>query len=213
MLESARIQEILNLLAQERPVFHSEADFQHAFAWLLHRILPQFSVRLEVPYAGSRIDLLLRADKNIAFELKYHKARLVGTVQSETYTLTGTAPVDIPRFGFLADIARLEKFVEGDFAAGFALLLTNDRRLWEQPVAKKVKRIDEEFDLFEGRTLAAQQALRWREGTALGGIRGRENGICLRGAYTCQWNNYSVVPGEDNGTFRYILMRVGSDGS
>ena len=34
-------------LAKVRPVFHSEADFQHALAWQLREEYPHLSIRLE----------------------------------------------------------------------------------------------------------------------------------------------------------------------
>ena len=34
-------------LSTARPIFHSEADFQHAFAWQLHERLPDCQIRLE----------------------------------------------------------------------------------------------------------------------------------------------------------------------
>jgi hypothetical protein len=43
------IDAIMTSLAQSRPVFHAEADFQHAFAWELHKELPSAQVRLELP--------------------------------------------------------------------------------------------------------------------------------------------------------------------
>ncbi len=41
--------EVLNTLATQRRVFHSEADFQHALAWEIHRRLPHAAIRLEYP--------------------------------------------------------------------------------------------------------------------------------------------------------------------
>jgi hypothetical protein len=40
---------MLTELARERTVFHSEADFQHAFAWKINEHLPDAEIRLEVP--------------------------------------------------------------------------------------------------------------------------------------------------------------------
>ena len=37
----------MRALASHRPVFHSEADFQHALAWQIHRMLPGAVIRLE----------------------------------------------------------------------------------------------------------------------------------------------------------------------
>ncbi len=44
-----KFQELLRQLALQRPLFHSEADFQHALAWELHNRLPEARVRLELP--------------------------------------------------------------------------------------------------------------------------------------------------------------------
>jgi hypothetical protein len=41
------VHQIMKTLAVERPVFHSEADFQHALAWELHRQMPEWAMRLE----------------------------------------------------------------------------------------------------------------------------------------------------------------------
>lgn len=52
---------LLRTLALQRPVYHSEADFQHAFAWEAHRTDPSLPVRLEThPEPNVRLDLLLR---------------------------------------------------------------------------------------------------------------------------------------------------------
>ena len=48
-------------LSSSRPVFHSEADFQHALAWELHHAHPDVSVRLEYkPVASERVYIDIR---------------------------------------------------------------------------------------------------------------------------------------------------------
>lgn len=37
----------LTTLSKKRPVFHSEADFQHALAWEIHKNYSQSNLRLE----------------------------------------------------------------------------------------------------------------------------------------------------------------------
>ncbi len=66
-------------LAEERPVFHSEADFQHAFASRLHLERPDARIRLEArARAGVRLDLLAALDSwRVAIEFKYLLRRLV----------------------------------------------------------------------------------------------------------------------------------------
>jgi hypothetical protein len=39
---------VIQRLADERPVFHSEADFEHAFGQVLHDLDPAPKIRLEV---------------------------------------------------------------------------------------------------------------------------------------------------------------------
>ena len=43
------ISTLLAGLAESRKVFHSEADFQHAFAWHIHQKMPDSQIRLEFP--------------------------------------------------------------------------------------------------------------------------------------------------------------------
>ena len=40
-MELSELVDALTALAAERPVFHSEADFQHGFAWQLHALQPE----------------------------------------------------------------------------------------------------------------------------------------------------------------------------
>lgn len=42
----------ISSLGRKRPIFHSEADLQHALAWEIHLALPDAAVRLEVQPPG-----------------------------------------------------------------------------------------------------------------------------------------------------------------
>ena len=46
------IKSLLMGLAENRKVFHSEADFQHALAWHIHQTKPRKSNPVGVPHAG-----------------------------------------------------------------------------------------------------------------------------------------------------------------
>jgi hypothetical protein len=69
------IEGILTQLSQERPVFHSEADFQHALAWEIHRCHPFAKVRLQVNLGAEKraaVDILVTNDEEVfGIELKY----------------------------------------------------------------------------------------------------------------------------------------------
>jgi len=41
------IEKVLVSLSRDRPVFHSEKDFQFALAWKIHEMYPRAQVRLE----------------------------------------------------------------------------------------------------------------------------------------------------------------------
>ncbi len=57
---SVRLGAVLGRLSGLRPVFHSEADVQQAFAWEVRTQDPTVRVRLETrPAPGIRLDLLL----------------------------------------------------------------------------------------------------------------------------------------------------------
>ena len=65
-------------LAARRPIFHSEADFQHALAWQIHETCPDSDLRLEreqfLPGTAERMatDIWIRLpDAVVAIELKY----------------------------------------------------------------------------------------------------------------------------------------------
>jgi len=70
------ISEAISTLAMHRPLFHSEADFQHALAWELHHRLPDTRIRLELPVLHNHkllhVDIWIVHEKQtIAIELKY----------------------------------------------------------------------------------------------------------------------------------------------
>src|SRR6266511_25084 len=92
----------LAALARERPLFHSEADFQHALAWYLHTLEPAARVRLEYrpfPDEALYLDLWIATPAQIlALELKYFTRRLTVTVAGETYALRGQDAQDQHRY-------------------------------------------------------------------------------------------------------------------
>lgn len=50
------IEQVLKELAKKRPVFHSEADFQHALAWEIQITYPDANIRLEKPFQFDKLD-------------------------------------------------------------------------------------------------------------------------------------------------------------
>lgn len=203
---SADLGEVMSKLSAARPVFHSEADFQHAFAWALHGLVPSVGVRLEVPQGGREyLDLLcLGVDGcRTAIEFKYFTRRWDGTDPNtrEPFHLRGHEATDLARQGFVFDIARLERFCEAEPGMnGIALMLSNDDRLWKPAATLRPTR-DQQFRIHEGRTLTG--VLRWgAEGSWFPAAQRQ-----LTGCYPLAWRDYSAVDGQ-HGAFRWLAVEV-----
>jgi len=201
------IEETMVALAQVRPLFHSEADFQHAFAWQLHGANPSARIRLETrPRPGVRLDVMALIDgRRVAVELKYLLRGLTTTVEDELFELPFQSAQDVRRYDFVKDIARLEiMLADGAADDGFAIALTNDPSYWQGGNREDVA--DAAFRLGEGRALAG--ALAWAEHTGAGTMRGRESPIALTGSYELRWRDFSRVEGGRYGAFRYVVVQV-----
>lgn len=201
-------------LAATRPVFHSEADFQHALAWLIHSVRPDSQIRLETrPERGIRLDLLATVgSERIAVELKYLVGRFEGYVGGEHYDLPKQGAHDISRHDVVKDIVRLERFVADGFAdRGWGITLSNDSNYWRP--GWKLDPIDAAFRLQEGAVLEGTRA--WSERAGPGTTRKRDIPLELRGRYQCRWSDYSVLAAADakNSLVRYLAFEVRRPGS
>ena len=201
---------VLNELSEKRPAFHSEADFQHALAWGIHKNYPDLSIRLEKRSIlnGKEIyfDILAFNDsKIVAIELKYKTKNLDTIATNEEFSLKNQGAQDQGRYAFIKDISRLENARETYHdSAGFAVFLTNDESYWKTP-AHDVNTVDKDFRIHEGTII--KRKLSWKEGTAKGTMGRGDEPIMLKGEYILNWKNYSNL-GEQNGKFRYLLVGV-----
>lgn len=200
--------EALGRLARERPLFHSEADFQYALAWQLHLDHPEARIRLEtrpLPDRPLRLDLhLVVGNHRLAVELKYLTKRLAATIDGELFELRDHGADDLGRYDVVKDIARLEELIEAGAATiGYALLLTNQPSYWI--TGRSGEAADAAFRLTEGRMLAGH--LSWGPTAGPGTRRGRGD-ISLRGQYQLTWDDYGTVPRAPAGRFRHLLVEV-----
>jgi hypothetical protein len=198
---------VIDRLAAKRPVFHSEADFQHAFGQALNMLDSTLDVRLEVPHgkdavARRYIDMLCHgSERSTAVEFKYFTAAWTGDdpTTGESVTLREHAATDLARRNFVFDIARLEHLRTAMHNVdGITLLLSNAPRLWNAPRTQGLTG-DHEFRLHEGATLTG--TLTW------GGGRYPKNQRHLTGTYPLRWNDYSHLPGH-NGRFRWLAVNI-----
>jgi hypothetical protein len=202
--------ELLSTLAKHRPLFHSEADFQHALAWELHNHLPDARIRLELPVLFNNkllhVDIwIVHENRIIAIELKYKTRKLATHVGDEQFMLLNQSAQDIGRYDFIKDIQRLENLTAGRTGAvGYAILLTNDSSYWSVP--RDNRSVDAAFRLHENRTL--QGLLAWEANASAGTMRGREEPFQLKGSYPLHWDNYSHPVAGSYGVFRHLTAKV-----
>lgn len=204
-----KMSNVLHELSRERPIFHSEADFQHAVAWQIHERWPELNMRLErridLNDRKNYVDICIHETSNVVIiETKYKTKGANIALHGEDFILKNQLAHLVNRYGFVKDVSRIEECLttcqEG---YGFAVFLTNDASYWREP--RNTDPLDKDFRIHEGRTIRGE--LSWKEGTSEGTMRGREVPVKLRGQYTLNWEDYSVV--EDQGEkFRFLLVRV-----
>ena len=197
-------------IAVSRPVFHSEADFQHTVAWHIHRRMPAASVTLERPYRTPdkvlHLDLLVRSRENsLAIELKYKTSKLHFDGPDDSYALRNHSAQDFGRYDYIKDIWRLEEITDAiPRCCGWAILLTNDSSYWH--ASRRTDTADASFRISEGMRIGGQPG--WGAKASARTTRGRENAIALRGRYTSSWSDFSKVATYRNGTLRYLALEV-----
>lgn len=200
------LDDLLEMLARTRPVFHSEADFQHALAWHWRERSPNAAVRLEyrLPFKDERsyADLWIReGGQTTHIELKYWTRALTVSVEDEAFTLVDQAAQDISRYDFIKDVERVERTVQSGFAQrGFIVALTNDQGYWNPP---RPDTVDAAFRLHEGRSLSGELA--WAEHAGTGTTANRQRVLNLAREYRCHWTPYSNL-GVPRGEFRSLVI-------
>ena len=194
-------------LAAQRPVFHSEADFQHSLAWVLHERHPAAKVRLEYRPAKltekAYIDIWVEDDGAIyAIELKYKTRGLQATVGGEPFNLLDQSAQDQARYDFCRDIGRIETLAKAyPGLTGLAVFLTNDQSYWR--ASGRDANVDSAFRLHEDATLKG--VLEWAAHASDGTKSGRTNAICLVGEYSVKWLPYSKFGDGRNAEFRMAV--------
>jgi hypothetical protein len=199
---------VLEQLSKKRPVFHSEADFQHAIAWAIHEAHGTAAVRLEVPLDGrssrQALDLLVYLDgKSSAVELKYKTRKLSIQAEGELFGLKDQSAQDLGRYDFFRDLARIEGICAANTGwSGWAVFLTNDSSYWKSPGRAGVAY--EEFRMDEDRVVGG--ALNWGPTAGPGTTKDRKEPIILSRNYRLRWNDYSSLDTRGYSRFRYLAL-------
>ena len=204
--------DIIQNLSESRPIFHSEADFQHALAWEIHTQIQNCEIRLEYKpqHIMQRFYVDIWCSKKdciTAIELKYKTRRLYTNVKGETFHLLSQSAQDIGRYDFLNDIQRLEEIVlKSRNVVGYAIFLTNDSAYWSYP--RKNHPVDADFRIHQDREFTGN--LNWDSNTSAGTKRDREETIQIKNTYNLTWRNYSEPSLESYGKFRYLSVKIES---
>ena len=198
----------LRSLAAKRPLFHSEADFQFAFAWEAKLQRPDLEVRLEThPEPAVRLDLELitpAGDRGLAVELKYMTRLWAGMDRGESFALKNHGASDLRGYDVVKDIHRVERFtLNRPGWAGLVVVLTNDAG-WRPRTHGRITNADA-FGLGEGAVLEGSRA--WGPNTG-GTSRGREAALDLRGSYALTWIDYSSLGSGPAETFRALVIEI-----
>lgn len=210
MLDQDELLTVLSALARTRPIFHSEADFQHALAWQIQLRHPDAAVRLEYPpFPEERLHLDLwvwDAAATLALELKYCTQAASATVNGEMFRLTHQNAHPPHRRAFVADVGRLERVRQAyPNARAYAILLTNDHLYWDSP--KATGGVGEAFLLHDGARLVGPLA--WASHTSPGTSGKGADPLDLQGTYVLNWGVYANVQTVSGpGQFRVLVVTV-----
>ena len=196
-------------LRLRRPLFHSEADFQFAFAWTTKTLFPHVEIRLEThPEPSVRLDLQIDDAENgetVAVELKYLTRSWTGSsADGEDFELKNHGARDLRRYDVVKDVHRVERFMEGRPTwRGFGIVLTNDPAYWELPTTAP-RSLDAAFRIHDGVTLPRSMA--WSSITS--SAKGREHALELTADFALTWAGYSTLDDSRAGTFRSLVIPI-----
>lgn len=204
------IYKAIQLLAETRRVFTSEADFQLELAWQLKALYPDAQVRMEYcpPFdKDMHIDILvIKGGKWIPIELKYKTRKCVLKDGEEQFALKDHSAKDVNCYLYLFDIHRIERIKKAcpQFVEGYTVMLTNELSYSRPPMRSTCNYAD--FSLQEG--AIKRGTMNWGKHTGPGTMRGCEAPIVLSGEYPITWNIYSKVDESVAGTFIVLVNRI-----
>lgn len=213
------LEEILAGLAKSRPIFHSEADFQHELALHLHsagwpcRLEVPLTVLLKESQVKAEVDILTYSpidDTPVAIELKYVSAKLTVNHEGESFNLANNWGTNLARFDCLADWERVAAIVAAGHAAqGFTVFLTNAKDAWVKDVSQ-TDILAQNMSIHEGRELTDGESLSWPENINHDSV-GKKRlppyaPINCPVSASCDWNDYSLLEAARNARFRYLLL-------
>lgn len=215
--------ESIQELGEKRPIFHSEADFQHSLAVLLSEELRKKGIsveirlekRMDVFSKKNYVDLYLEVNKNIrvVIELKYKTKAEKKEVGGEKFDLLNQGAQDLGGYFFFKDIRDLEELKRNkDIDFGFCIFLTNDSYYWDN--SKNLREaIAKNFRIKTG-TEIRRGPRKWIEANRTDPSQKKKSGKIWIEQYPnlellnyyppFEWKDYSKEPT----LFKYLLVEI-----
>ena len=200
------IEDLMARLAIRRPVFCSEADFQHELAYEIRKSDPSLNVRLEWPLtrpARGAIDLIVIGETRFALELKYLCKSFSTTIDDEPIILNQHGAHDQRRYDVCKDVTRMEAYAQTSGYGAGVLVLTNDPSYWQDRA--RTNTVDAAFNLSHLRELTGKLA--WHELAKPGTTKNREAALEIEGRYALTWQDYTRLD-DRAGLFRYLWIPI-----
>ena len=200
---------VIDKLRNKRKIFVSERDLQLEMALTIKELYPNAKIRLE--YCPSfdlnmHIDILvIYENKWIPIELKYKTKGCAKIVDDEVFNLKNQGAKNNSCYLYLKDIERIEKIKENEerFDKGYTIFITNDLSYMNKPNENV---IFEDFSLEN--EITKNGMLCWKENASKGTMGKNEQPIILKGSYKLDWQLYSRLDNENNGTFMYLISEI-----
>lgn len=201
------LHEILKELSIERPIFHSEADFQFALAWKIkERVCPEkIIIEYPVNIENKRIyiDIYFKKDnKEYFLELKYKTKKFEVYCNEMNYILKDQKACDLGRYDFIKDISRLERIICGQQNKfGYVIFLSNDEKYLQ---GTKETNQDFSFNIENNITITHGEKS-WSEEKNIKNLGSRRNSLDINNDYCVKWKDYSIF---ENIKFNYLLIKI-----
>ena len=203
-MNKEELKKIIENLSIKRPLFHSEADFQHELALLLSRERGQVDLRLERPYLENELKFFLdilfnTGNEKIGIELKYVTKAFQQNYNGEMFNLKTHGNYGASRFNFLKDVYRLGQLKERkEISKGFAIILTNVKDFYS---TKNKDNRYKHLYLYEDRKIKKGDVIKFVENTT----PKKFQSFMLENVdgYHLQWKSYGKYT-----DFKYLILEV-----
>ena len=208
--------EILRSLGENRPIFHSEADFQFALCQQIEATHRDAKIRLEkcMQVDGRKYELdifVVRGNTKYAIELKYKTKSFEGSIKEESYSLRNQNASNLGRFDYFDDLERVGKLVRANLASiGYAIFLSNHSVFWR---GNGQGAISEQFNTADGREVRMGQEMSWVGNPPPSSVGAGRFGRTIVSPVNTEfhWKKFSRI--EDNEgrgqVFKFLCTKVG----